>query len=168
MNERPPHDTRENIATIKIGDTIYRFDENSRVYQRDKTGRAIGGPIYAGYFKPYTITGETKMSWLIQRSAHLEYKINKKTMLESVPGWHPMPWFTQRGYADNLWSVEHRQKIVEIVQRTPASRLREIATAVGYCADDETKAQTSDHQSGGVPNTNGQRSGLSTNAGAKT
>jgi hypothetical protein len=48
----------------KIGDTIWIFDSNRRVYPRDADGRATGGPIWREHWKPLVIVGETSRSWL--------------------------------------------------------------------------------------------------------
>ena len=48
----------------KIGDTIWIFDSNRRVYPRDADGRATGGPIWREHWKPVVIVGETSRWWL--------------------------------------------------------------------------------------------------------
>lgn len=49
---------------IGIGSTVWRFDENYRVYQRNDQGRAIGGPIWREHWRPVAIVGETTRSWI--------------------------------------------------------------------------------------------------------
>ena len=48
----------------QVGDTIWIFNINRRVYQRDEKGRAFGGPIWREHWGPDQITGETSRSWL--------------------------------------------------------------------------------------------------------
>lgn len=52
---------------MKVGDHIYRFDINRRVYER-KPGKKYGGRIiYREHWQELSITGETSRSWLVQR-----------------------------------------------------------------------------------------------------
>jgi hypothetical protein len=48
----------------KVGDAIWIFDINRRVYPRDADGRATGGPIWREHWKLHVIVGETSRSWL--------------------------------------------------------------------------------------------------------
>lgn len=104
------------MGEIKIGDALYRFDRNHRVYARDATGRANGAPIYAEHFERGEVIGETKLSWLC-RIAHGERKVNKKTMLESVPGWSSHRWYTEAQKDDAIWIKENRHHLAERVAR---------------------------------------------------
>jgi hypothetical protein len=47
----------------KIGDTIWIFDSNRRVYARG-AGGAHQGPIWREHWRPHVIVGETSRSWL--------------------------------------------------------------------------------------------------------
>ena len=116
----------------KVGDTLYRFDGNRRVYRREDDGRATGGPIYAEHFSAHTIHGETKQSWLL--GINDPFKVNKATLREAgKSGFHGYQWFTEQGREDNIWVHEHRHKIVQKVEREMrAPLLREIASVVGY------------------------------------
>ena len=48
----------------KVGDTIWIFDIQRRVYARDADGRATGGPIWREHWRPVVIVGETSRSWV--------------------------------------------------------------------------------------------------------
>ena len=50
-----------------IGDKVWRFDQNRRVYARDENGKARGGPIWREHWEPLEIIGETTRSWIIGR-----------------------------------------------------------------------------------------------------
>lgn len=53
---------------LKIGDTVYYFDTNRRVYPSPVPGddRWGGGtPIWREHWRPMKITGETVRSWLV-------------------------------------------------------------------------------------------------------
>jgi hypothetical protein len=110
---------------IKIGDALYRFDSNRRVYSLDASGRAHGGPIYAEHFERGEVVGETKFSWLC-RITYGEHKVNKKTMLEASPGWSPYRWYTEAQRDEALWDKRHRREIVARVEQCDAATLRRV------------------------------------------
>ena len=112
---------------LKIGDTIYRFDINRRVYQKDANGRATGSPIYREHFSAHRIDGETKFSWLADG-----FKINKKTMHENVPNYSGHQWYTADEMEGAVWMHEHRHQIMRAIERAPITQLRQIAELVGY------------------------------------
>lgn len=118
---------------LKVGDTIYQFDENHRVYPRDDSGRATGGAIYAEFFIPHVIKSETKQSWLSGYRG--EDRVNKKTMREAGrSGFHGHQWFTEEGRAAQIWLHEHRQPIVRALEHANVEQLRRVAEIVGYAA----------------------------------
>lgn len=51
---------------LKIGDTIWLFDRERRVYAQDSSGRSFGAPIWREHWGPYVITGETRVSWVVR------------------------------------------------------------------------------------------------------
>ena len=57
---------------MKVGDTVWVFDENRRVYPpRDEQGRAhLGGPIWRGHWVEQTVVGENKTSFFVGRAPH--------------------------------------------------------------------------------------------------
>lgn len=127
----------------KVGDTIYKFDENHRVYRRDKDGRAQGGPIYAEHFFPFVIQGETKHSWLTGYRG--EEKVNKRTMRSAGKGgFHGHDWFTEEGKAGRIWLARHRHKIIRHLEHATEEQLRRVAEIVGYRASDDQ--DTSNHE----------------------
>lgn len=109
---------------LKIGDTLWFFSANNRVY------RAGGGPpIYSHHFRPYTIDGETKPSWVMSNGE----KVNKKTLASA--GSHSYGgrgYFTAEGMAADIWDNDHRQKIIEVVRRIDVPTLKAIAKIVKY------------------------------------
>jgi hypothetical protein len=64
---RPYSITGQENDMPKVGDTIWIFDINRRVYARDADGRATGGPIWREHWRPHVIVGETSRSWLTYR-----------------------------------------------------------------------------------------------------
>ena len=48
--------------TLKVGDTIWRFDANHRVYKKE--GGRSQGPNYRDHWRPMVIASETSRSWI--------------------------------------------------------------------------------------------------------
>jgi len=124
--------TPEEIAALKVGDTLYNFDGNRRVYKPPGPGEkySSGGPIYEKHFLPCKIVGETKQSWIMDL---YDAKVNKKT-LDSSTKFADRGYFTKSGMEADIWFHEHRYKIVREVERAGLEQLREIARVIGYTA----------------------------------
>lgn len=65
---------------MKVGDTIWRFDHNIRVYPERRPGETYthARPIYRRQWRPEVITGETSRSWIIHGGRWDETKVPKK------------------------------------------------------------------------------------------
>lgn len=125
----------EEIASLKVGDTLYNFDGNRRTYKRDDTGRASGGPIYEKHFEPAKIVGFTKVSWIMDR---YDAKVNKKT-LESVCQYAERGYFTKSAMEADIWLHDHRHKIAREVERAGVDHLKEIARIIGYSTNSASR-----------------------------
>lgn len=102
---------------IKIGDTLYQFDINHRVYEKDADGRGRGSPIYEKHFRPFPVIGETKQSWLCGHE-RMPMKVNKATLRESgKSGYSGHQWFTAEGMEDDIWLHSRRHEIVRLLER---------------------------------------------------
>lgn len=124
------------MSALKVGDTIYRFDVNRRVYRQNAEGRSHGSPIYSEYFRPYVIGAETPKSWIISAGYGEPLKINKKTMLShSSRGFSPFQWYTPESMSDDIWRNVHRMPITELMRSASADQLREIGKILGYDPD---------------------------------
>jgi hypothetical protein len=119
--------TPEEIAALKVGDTLYNFDGNRRTY---RPGLGSGGPIYEKHFEAVKIEGETKQSWVMARYGA---KVNKKT-LDSKTEFADRGYFTKSAMEADIWMHEHQHKIVREVERAGLEQLREIARIIGYDA----------------------------------
>ena len=109
---------------MKIGDTLYHFDQNRREYAKPPagSGRIYGNPIYSGHFSPMVIKGENRRSWLFDFGMKAD---------KANPRKHN--FFTAEQMADDIWIHEHRYELVRRVQDSrDAAALREIAKIVGY------------------------------------
>ncbi len=115
------------ISTMqKIGDTIYRFDINRRVY-RDRTPGSFGGgaPIYSEHFEPLKIIGESKASWLLEH----RQSVGKRVLAFNG---YPRKFFTAEQMDDDIWANEHRYNIKERLTRVSVEQLRKVAAIIGY------------------------------------
>lgn len=99
--------------TLKIGDTVYQFNEGARTYRRDENGRATGGPIYAGHFQPHKITGEEKRSWIVLAPGHaIPNKIGKNT----IDGEYSV-WNSAERMAAKVWAHENGRTVGDSVRK---------------------------------------------------
>lgn len=116
---------------IRIGATLYRFDFNRRVYQRSPDGRTNGPPIYAEHFERGEVIGETPRSWICSLKGWGEFKVNKKTMLESGKGYSPFRWYTEGERADEIWLKENRHALsARIANCRSVAALKAVALAL--------------------------------------
>ena len=67
-------------APLQVGDTIWYFDTNRRVYPPPEPGRiwASGGPIWREHWRPVQITGETSRSWVLGSGCWIVGKVVTK------------------------------------------------------------------------------------------
>lgn len=110
--------------TLKIGDTLYRFDGNRRVYVDGK-----GGPIYREHFEPLKIVGENKVSWILER----DWNANKKD-LSSVRArqFGGRGFFTAEGMEADIWRKENIHKIRALLDSASPNQLDQVAIILGY------------------------------------
>ncbi|MBX9604649.1 MAG: hypothetical protein K2Y51_00390 [Gammaproteobacteria bacterium] len=121
---------------LKIGDTVYFFDVNYRVYPPKKPGDMFysGPPIYRKHWREREIVGETSRSWVV---GPLTTKIPKKG--PPPRGWLYSPEDVER----NVWINDHRRNIVRAVEKIDARApggyelLRQMAELVGYKEEGE-------------------------------
>jgi hypothetical protein len=111
------------LPEIKIGDTYFVFNENRRVYKKDKANRSFGAPIFKEHFELVEIKGKTSRSWLY---GHWNKKVPKSA-----------PWVvlhTPSMVDDKCWEHEHRHKIANLVgyRSTTVETLKKIAEMIGY------------------------------------
>jgi len=95
---------------MKIGDKVFYFDPNRRVYEGPE--RKLN---YRGYFIETTITGETKTQWETRSGR----KLNKKPRGGTVPD--PVSSFHDRLYTadevdDAVYCRENRHEIAELAR----------------------------------------------------
>lgn len=124
-------DPREPAPTITVGSTLYVFDQNRRVYQRDEQGRSIGAPIFSKHFVPETVIGETPLSWLLSPQSKPR-KVNKKTMkIAATNGYGGWNVYTATQMEDSIWGEENRRKIIRAIERCDVATLKAVAAIIG-------------------------------------
>lgn len=108
--------------TSKIGDTVYTFDVNRRVYARDEQGKPHGGPIYREHWRPWLIVGEEKRSWIV---AYPDGTYPRKVSKTSFK--------TETEVADACWLEVTRYRFSEAVRKcNNVDLLRRAAAVIGF------------------------------------
>lgn len=108
---------------MKVGDKIWRFDHNRRVYPKTNDQYRSVPPIYAEHWVPVEIVGETSRSWIVD---WFKAKVPKK-------GPHHGYAFTQKEVDDDVWVHSHCWRLREVVSVCKdADVLRKVAELVGY------------------------------------
>lgn len=117
---------------LKVGDTLYRFSANRRVYPKPGTFSGGGAPIYREHFEPLKIIGENKVSWLLEQ----DWKASKRDLKSAASmQYGGRGFFTAEGMEDDIWQHDHRYKIRDLFDRCSVDTLRQIASLLGYRAD---------------------------------
>ncbi len=103
---------------MKVGDTIWYFDVNRRVYP--PKGSVSTACIYREHWRPVEIKSETSRSWIT-----LYGKAPKK----GGRGWV----FTEQEIDGDVWREHHAWKVGRMVERCrDAEKLKRVAEIVGY------------------------------------
>ena len=116
---------------MQIGDILWRFDSNRRVYRDPTSISGGGGPIYREHFEPLKIISENKVSWILERG----WKVRKSDLKGEAKSFHygGRGFFTADDMEKDIWSHEHRHKIADMIQRAATvAQLKQIAELVGY------------------------------------
>jgi hypothetical protein len=111
---------------LYVGATVYKFDENARVYARDKEGRRFGNPLRRPSWVPKTIVGQTSRSWIVGEHEWEKEKLPKKGPRKH--GWA----YSLKEVEDDVWLSHNRYKLKEAVGRATVDQLREVARIIGY------------------------------------
>lgn len=96
---------------MKVGDEIWMFDENRRVYKKGNNH-----PIFSEHFFKIKIDGETSKSWLIGGK-----KFSKK---------NPVGIYTYEQKEDKIWDRENRHEIIEKIRFCSINELKQIYSIV--------------------------------------
>lgn len=108
----------------KIGDTVWWFNENRRVYHRNDEGRPTGSPIYREHFEQLEILGETKQSWIIGCPGDTKGRKFKKIDTRDL-------CFTIEELQDRVYVKENQFKIADKIRSCKdANVLKAVETAL--------------------------------------
>ena len=102
--------------TPHIGMRVWSFDVNRRVYKRDESGKALGGPIWREHWTPCVVVGETRVSWLIGSEWMLD-RPDTHHRASRVPkkDW-PGSLATSEADIDRAAFVEQRHQLAQRIQ----------------------------------------------------
>lgn len=105
---------------IRIGSTLWQFDDNVRVYRADRSG-----PVYREHFRSFQVVGETPQSWIV--GAGFKMKVSKKDLKQAGRnGYSGHRWFTAEGMEDEIYREENKQRIADEIRSVPAATLRRV------------------------------------------
>ncbi|MGH7974861.1 MAG: hypothetical protein ACREBR_05000 [bacterium] len=119
------------MSNFKIGDTVYTFSENRRVYEKQKPGELYsrGGPIYREHFVKQQIVGETTQSWIVayeggSPDSASATKHKKKGDYVNI--------YTAEQVEEQVYHHDHAYYISELVRKADYTMLRKIAELLNY------------------------------------
>lgn len=110
---------------MRVGDELFTFNENHRVYKRDENGKAFGGPIYREHFRPIYVIGETSKSWIIGHDKTEYFKTPKSNPFSKN-------LYTKELMEDKILDQSMRYKVVDAVRYSDVETLKKIAAIVGF------------------------------------
>jgi hypothetical protein len=108
------------VKKLQVGCTVWRLCPNRRVYSE----RVGGAPIFRGYFEPRVISGQTRLSWILDDGT----KVPKRGADRNV-------YLSEKAVEDEIWIQMNRENIVDAIRRRAsgidADSLREVAKLLG-------------------------------------
>lgn len=105
-----------------IGETLYTYDTNRRVYVGQGTRRM---PDPEKYWRGHVVIGENKVSWLLEDG----YKVDKKTLeLRGIRNFYGLykQVYTAATKAEKEWRDKNHRRIVKAVECADTTTLRAI------------------------------------------
>ena len=115
---------------MKIGDPVWLFDDNRRVYPEGGRTFGGGGPIYREHFVEMVISGETAKSWIVSRGRCEHGKIPKigdgDTRAMKNGAWRSTIYLSRVAVEDDIYCHDNRVRIADDVRRADAATLRAI------------------------------------------
>jgi hypothetical protein len=118
---------------LRIGSTVWIFDRNHRVYPRNASGAAVGGPIYREHFRPHTIESETPRSWVLDGG--LKVPKTGGDVREAGGGRYgkTIIYMSAEGVEDAIWRHENAYALGDHVRAlTDVVVLKKVAALTGY------------------------------------
>jgi hypothetical protein len=110
--------------SIKVGDSVWVFDVNHRVYE-DNNGNRTSSPVWLQHWRERKIESETSRSWVLN---YFGKKIPKKGYdCRDV-------CFSMEEVLDRAWVHDNQYKIESAIRGLSHEKLREVAMVIGYKA----------------------------------
>ncbi len=113
--------SRRVFTQSPIGQTWFVFDHNRRVYP--KTTVLCGSPIWREHFRPVTVVGENKVTWL---TSDRNIKVDKKTLeVRNFMNLHvgAKVMCSAEEVAEAAWVHENRHRIIRALERVEDAAL---------------------------------------------
>jgi hypothetical protein len=88
-----------------VGDTVWIFDENRRVYNKERSEYSFNAPIWREHWRPEEIVSETTRSWITKWGT----KISKKD-----PG--VLVIFSEEELDNRSWINDNKYEIVDKIR----------------------------------------------------
>jgi len=109
---------------MQIGDKVWLFDSNRRVYQDDK-GNTTTSPWFRGNFTERYIVGETKRSWLVGFKGNTvedrtNIKVDKKNLTYSITnnfGFDKKLYISEEEIDRKCWINDNHRKIIRLIEQ---------------------------------------------------
>lgn len=134
---RVPCEPRE---PLHVGSTLWYFDQNQRVYPKDKGSHYSGGsPIWREHWRAVKVESETKRSWVVRMGYRGAGSVVKHPKTAFENGGCPRGWALDQDHITELeWQAVHHYQIAEFMRRhnreLPVATLKKIAEMIGYDA----------------------------------
>lgn len=109
---------------VRVGAIAFVYDEHHRTYRRDEAGRGVGGPVERFKYRAMLVSGETKVSWLLQAHA------GAWAMARKVPKRDLSKVFGLADVNDALWLDANCFAVARAVERVKDRRTLEGVTAL--------------------------------------
>lgn len=112
-----------------VGQRIWQFDINRRVYERDAEGFAKGGPIYEAHFLPMKVLRIESNRYIVATWPEGGYERRVSFLAVTAERGN---WVDDAEKERRIWEHVHRHSIIRMVERADVDTLRKVAAAIGY------------------------------------
>lgn len=122
-----PKPAPDKSTVPKVGDTLFIYDDNYRVYRKVPRGESSGSPIYRESWRPTRVTSETSRSITI---SHYGKKFAKADFYD---GKCPLNILrTTQEVDDATWRNNNVYPLRDHLRTLDTATLKEIARIAGY------------------------------------
>jgi hypothetical protein len=118
------------VRKFEVGQRVWRFDENYRVYAKNEQGRTMAGPIYSEYFRPMTIMAIEGRSYVVVNGHPADERWSCRTLVGFAKA--EMLYRNDGEKDDGVWVNGHRHELAELLRNASAAKLREVAEVLGF------------------------------------